>query len=483
MALTRLNYEANQTAAQFHRDPSRIRLLVGPVGCGKSVACCMELFRLMASMPKSSDGKRYSRMLIIRETFPELKSTTLKTWLDLFPVPKTGRLVMGSPIVHYFKLKDIRSEVMFMSIETERDIKKMMSFECTFVWINEARYSIKEVLAKAVQRAGRYPPKRIMNDPFRNGVILDTNPCDDDHWIYRVFEEEKPEDFSVIHYPPALKKSDSGLWIPNEDAENIENLPEGYHYYLKQLAGNSEEWIRVYLAGEYGSSYDGRPVYPEYNDLLHYKKVINPHANIPLTLGWDFGLTPALIIAQVLPTGQIDVLDEITTDYSGLSNFIDNAVTPLLATKYKDFDIKESIGDPSGEYGDQDFAAMTILKSKGYATMAAKTNEVRPRIESVSRRLSSLIDGRPALMISGECKKLRKGFLGGYHFQRINVAIGRNETKYKDMPNKNAYSHPHDALQYICLHYENFKSFHVAKDQSNKDIINRLGFYNENKFV
>lgn len=483
MAVTRLNYTATPTAAAFHRDESRVRMLMGPVGCGKSVACCMEIFRLMATQPKASDGFRYSRIVIVRETFPELKSTTLKTWQELFPTPKTGRLVMGSPIVHYFKFKDIRAEVMFMPIECEKDIKKLMSLECTFVWINEARYSIKDVLSKAIQRAGRYPPKRLIGAEFRNGVILDTNPCDDDHWIYKIFEEERPEDYSIHHYPPALIKNKEGAWAPNPLAENIDNLPEGYMYYVKQLGGNTDEWIRVYVCGEYGSSYDGRSVYPEYNDALHLKPGMQPVAKVPLTLGWDFGMTPALVIAQVLPTGHIICLDEITTDYCGLSNFIDNAVTPLLSSKYRDFEIKESIGDPSGEYGDKDFAAMTILKSKGYPTIAAKTNNIRPRIESVSRRLSRIVDGRPAFMISDQCKRLRKGFLGGYHFRKIMIAVGKNETKFKEEPEKNMYSHPHDALQYICLHYDNFKGMQVDQDERTHDVLGKLGYFSDTRFV
>ena len=40
---------------------------------------------------------------------------------------------------------------------------------------------------------------------------------------------------------------------------------------------------------------------------------------------------------------------------------------------------------------------------------------------------------------------LRKGFAGGYHFRRVKVA---GDERFHDVPDKNAYSHPHDALQY-----------------------------------
>ena len=40
---------------------------------------------------------------------------------------------------------------------------------------------------------------------------------------------------------------------------------------------------------------------------------------------------------------------------------------------------------------------------------------------------------------------LRKGFAGGYHYRRLKVA---GDERYHDEPNKNEFSHVHDALQY-----------------------------------
>ena len=41
---------------------------------------------------------------------------------------------------------------------------------------------------------------------------------------------------------------------------------------------------------------------------------------------------------------------------------------------------------------------------------------------------------------------LRKGFNGGYQFRRLNVG----GEKYADKADKNDFSHPHDATQYLC---------------------------------
>ena len=60
--------------------------------------------------------------------------------------------------------------------------------------------------------------------------------------------------------------------------------------------------------------------------------------------------------------------------------------------------------------------------------------------------LNRLVDGEPGLLLSPHCKMLRKGFSGGYHYRRVRVV---GDERYHDKPDKNAFSHPHDALQYL----------------------------------
>ncbi len=70
------------------------------------------------------------------------------------------------------------------------------------------------------------------------------------------------------------------------------------------------------------------------------------------------------------------------------------------------------------------------------------------RFEGVRGALNRLIDGRPGLVLSPKCAALRKGFAGGYHYKIVRAATGQ---QFHEVPNKNAYSHPHDALQYLLL--------------------------------
>ena len=69
----------------FMKDDTFFRGLRGPVGSGKSVCCSIEIFRRALQQEQNADGIRQSRWAVIRNTNPQLRTTTIKTWLDWFP--------------------------------------------------------------------------------------------------------------------------------------------------------------------------------------------------------------------------------------------------------------------------------------------------------------------------------------------------------------------------------------------------------------
>ena len=73
-----------QVAKNFMKSEDFVRGLRGPVGSGKSVACCFEIMRKACSQKIDNKGLRRSRWAVIRNTNPQLKTTTIKTWRDWF---------------------------------------------------------------------------------------------------------------------------------------------------------------------------------------------------------------------------------------------------------------------------------------------------------------------------------------------------------------------------------------------------------------
>ena len=81
----------------------------------------------------------------------------------------------------------------------------------------------------------------------------------------------------------------------------------------------------------------------------------------------------------------------------------------------------------------------------------ASSNDFEPRRRAVLDRLNRTVDGRPALLIDYRCQTLRQGFAGGYQFTRLQVRTGDGSERFAEQPEKNMFSHIHDATQYLCL--------------------------------
>lgn len=453
---------AGPTTQRFHESNAFVRGLKGPVGSGKSVACCWELVsRAFRQRPSPVDGMRRTRAVAIRNTFPELKSTTLQTWLYWFPEKLFGKVKWDTPITHKVQLADdVELEVWFLAVDRPDDVKKLLSLEATAIWLNEARELPKAVLDLATSRVGRYPGA-VDGGASWSGVIMDTNPPGDDHWWHELAEEATPEGFEFFDQPSGLSEKAENLHNLLQEPETLalpwwhpERRAKGRVYYERQSQGKTREWVKVYVHGEYGSTSDGRPVYPEFNRELHVaKQPLEAVPNQPLLLGWDFGLTPACVICQLMPWGQFKVLREVVSENMALSQFTENLVKPLLATSFPGYKVL-SLVDPAGRQRAQTDgrSCYEILKKAGLNPGTARSdNGFVARREAVGGLLTRLVRGEPAITIDQSCKVLIKGLDGDYQFKRVQVS---GEERYHDEPVKNLSSHVNDALQYVCLYVD-----------------------------
>lgn len=475
-----VNYIAEPTLRKFHSDNSFVRGVMGAIGSGKSVACCMEIINRARKQKPDANGIRRSRWAVIRNTYGELKSTTIKTWESWFDSPN-WKIVYDSPIRGMLKVPmqdgtTIELEMLFLALDRPDQAKKLLSLELTGAWINEAREIPRSIVDNVTSRLDRFPSAKDGGATW-TGMIMDTNPPDTDHWWYKLAEEETPQGWRFFRQPPALLYDEINGYYPNPAAENISHHTNGYGYYLNQLGGKTKEWIKVYIQAEYGTSIEGKPVYPEYNDSIHCATSdLLPIQKIPLLVSFDFGLTPAACISQVTPSGQFRVIDEIPSANMGIQQFMTDLLMPKLNSEYKEFLTTGSIymvGDPAGNQRAQtdETTCIQVINSFGFKCEGAHTNSFLARREAVANRMLRLIDGQPAFIISPKCKFLRRGFLGGYRYQKVSLTTAE---KYKDEPEKNMFSHIQDALQYGVLKasisnlvYGKYQSSHEDADYDN----------------
>lgn len=195
-------------------------------------------------------------------------------------------------------------------------------------------------------------------------------------------------------------------------------------------------------------SWAGLPVYTTYDHQKHPTlNKIDSHIGLPLLRGWDFGLTPACIIAQ-LQEETLVIIKEFTELNMGADRFSDKVLKAC-------FDLWPEWGkgawmdfiDPSGVFrADTDEnSCAKILSGKGLRCIPGAI-PFEERKQSVEYFLKKYTKQGPCFKVSlPDCPTLVKGFLGGYRYSDTMQDIEPSKIR----PIKDEHSHPHDALQMI----------------------------------
>ena len=459
-----------QVAKNFMKSEDFVRGLRGPVGSGKSVACCFEIMRKACSQKIDNKGLRRSRWAVIRNTNPQLKTTTIKTWRDWFG-DDMGKFNWSPPYTHHmrFGLPDksvVEAEIIFLALDNQSDVKKLLSLELTGLWINEAREIPKSIVDACTMRVGRFPSMKD-GGPTWSGVIMDTNSPDETHWWgimsgevptpeYITDEEKmtliKPDDWQFFTQPGAMveKVNKEGVlegYEINKERENAENLKEDY--YNKIILGKSRPWVKVYVLNKYQTLMDGKAVYPMFKSETHVSNAPIKSTSGEILVGIDFGRTPAAVFCQQSMGGKWKILHELIANDMGATRFSEVLKHEIARQGWSDNDIRY-IGDPAGNQMAQtdEHTPFMILRANGINAVPATTNDPMLRVEAVENVLNRMVEGNAAFQISPTCPTLIAGFEGGYQYRRMQVV---GQEKYDERPNKNRFSHIHDALQYAVI--------------------------------
>ncbi|MBL8628008.1 MAG: hypothetical protein JNM81_00155 [Rhodospirillaceae bacterium] len=280
------------------RSNARRRVLLGPFGSGKSTACCMELWRRAKTQAPDAHGVRRTRFAIVRNTYPELKSTTLKTWMQWLGQGasgvSTGAFTQSAPMEHRLRvtLRDktnVHCDVMFLAMDQESDVKKFLSLEVTGIWFNEVRELKRSIVDAGDGRIGRFPSMRD-GGPTWHGLIADSNMPDEDHWLYDVSQGADDGAWRVFRQPGGVVKVGDG-WVQNPKAENLKHLVP--QYYGAQTPGKADAWIAVYLGAEFGRLPQEGAYYAD--ELMLAEREgrmadLVPDPSLPVHTFWDLGI-------------------------------------------------------------------------------------------------------------------------------------------------------------------------------------------------
>lgn len=203
-------------------------------------------------------------------------------------------------------------------------------------------------------------------------------------------------------------------------------------------------------------TYDGMAVYGDFSSQLHLTEFnLEPEIGLPLLVAWDFGLTPAAVVGQLVGK-QLRIFREFTAKNQSIITFAPEVMSQLR-TLYPEWldadrDFRHYI-DPAGfkkAETDSRTCAGVMRSAAGITRIqpgAPLDNNWESRKQAVEKRLITRTKEGPAILIKGsDCPLIKKGFLGGYRYPE---SAGSVESK-TPMPIKDKHSHPHDALQYLC---------------------------------
>ena len=441
-------------ASQFMASISKVQILTGPLGGGKSTCCLFKLLALALAQPVVG-GVRRARFCILRNTTAQLKDTVkplIDQWFIEAPEQAIGIWHLSDL---KFKMKMqladetiVDAEFWLMAADTVEDVRRLLSTEFSAAWIEECREINSEVFAGLQGRCGRYP-SRINGGVAYPAVICSTNmPTVGSYWHSVMVDV--PAGWEVFHQPPAVLEDLS----PNPARENP-FLPDSYYDDL--VSGKTEEWLKVFLKCQYGTDVAGLPVYKSsFNRNMHLAKAtFEPLRSkaYPIIVGLDNGLQAAAVMLQNNVRGRLIALGECFVPDGttmGVERFLDNFLIPKLRNEYHGCEIIFNM-DPACDQRQQrdERTIAQAVRERGYRAQTAVTNDTEKRISAVEQVFVKQIDGDGLLQINPECKHLLAACEYGYMY-----AARRDGTpNTTNDPVKNIFSHISDALQYGIMFY------------------------------
>lgn len=244
-------------AGAYYLDNSGVAVIEGPVGSGKSVASCLRLARHAYEQKPGPDGIGRTRFAIVRNTKPQLRDTTIKTWLSTFPEAQYGQFLRGDNLSHIWRFRPkghewpIEAQFIFRALDDASDVANLLSLEVTGFWLNECREASREIVSHLRARCRYLGGER----PHTwSGWIGDTNPWDTEHWLQNSLVDSPREGWRHFQQPGGM----------DEAAENLSNLEQtdesralpfddprrrdlGRGYYRRLLADYTAEEARVHV--------------------------------------------------------------------------------------------------------------------------------------------------------------------------------------------------------------------------------------------
>lgn len=476
-----LTYKAGPVGQKLLDSRKYVKVIMGPVGSGKSTVAIMDLLQRAVSQAPFN-GIRRTKFGLMRNTTAQLKAT-IKPLIDQWFVTLTngtmGQWRLSDGVFEgRFRLPDgtqVHSEFCMLAADTPDDVRRLLSLELSAGWVEECREIDPEVFKGFQARINRFP-NQMAGGVTYPGLVCSTNPPPLGTFWHDLIVNP-PKNTEVFIQPAALLE-DGQL---NPERENRNNLAPDY--YDNVMEGSSEGWIDVYLKNQFGAGDYGKPVYrSSFKKSFHVadsELSAIPQASAPLVIGMDNGLQAACVIGQQDARGRINVLGECYVpedETMGVEQFMDRLLVPKLRREYANFRPENIlfVMDPACWQRAQanELQISTVVAQRGYQVLKASTNDPERRVGAVESLLVRQIDGKAGMLIDPRCTHLINATEWGFRYKKS--ATGQGTLTF----DKNHYSHISDAMHYLAGHFQgNIAGIGYGFQTKAREVVKRVYSY------
>lgn len=452
---TTLNPEGSPLPYQdaFHHSKTKYRLNAGGFGTGGTTTICLELLKELLKYPNNYG-------LLGRKDLGELKSTTLKEFLDITPKEiianhnkqdKTVKLINGSELFYLNmddaigavdKIKSLNLGVACIDQLEEIDETIFLAIKGRLRRAN----SSKNFFAKCNPEGHNWMWRIWKGLPFQNYLRKEKINIEiAEKIIARV--HESAEKRILIHEASKIIASEFHL-TPKQvetvydksqyelfEATTLENfyLPQDY---VNELLAYPEKWKRRYVYCSW-DDFEGL-VYNEFNEKLHVIDYYEPKELDAHVFALDYGFrNPTAILFAA-------------TDFDGTTIIYDEYYQAGKLVSYISDELKKNkfwkkaykLADPSIHKTERDGNSVADDFAKNGVSFEDADNSVTQGINKVNELFKS---GK--LKIARNCINLLRE-LGNYKWRELKPGQARNE--YEEPVKRD--DHACDSLRYLANH-------------------------------
>ena len=144
------------TLARFTVSNAFIRFLIGPAGSLKTSYCFNEILKLACLQQPDAEGVRYTRWVVIRNTFEVLRRATMASCRQNIPEPLLRYTEGNMPQAKgRFMLADgttVDLQIDFLAVDTVDVLGKLLGYDFTGAFLDEISELPEEVALAAARR-------------------------------------------------------------------------------------------------------------------------------------------------------------------------------------------------------------------------------------------------------------------------------------------------------------------------------------------